>query len=157
MQLFLDLQTATESAALPRKSRLELWVKTTLIIAAEHSHQPLKKAYELTIRVVDKAEVQQLNLSYRHQEKPTNVLSFPFEAPPQVSLPLLGDLVICQAVVEEEALQQQISPESHWAHMVVHGTLHLLDYDHLDDQQAEEMESLEIKVLQQLGYSNPYE
>lgn len=157
MQLFLDFQTATESAGLPRKSLLELWVKTTLALAAENSAQPLKNEYELTIRVVDKAEIQQLNLSYRQQDKPTNVLSFPFEAPPQVVLPLLGDLLICQAVVVDEAVQQQISLESHWAHMVVHGTLHLLDYDHLDDQQAEEMELLEIKVLQQLGYANPYE
>lgn len=156
MQLMLDLQQANESASVPPHSLFELWLKTTLEVAAEQSADGLKDEVELTIRIVDKPEIQHLNQFYRHQNRPTNVLSFPFEALPQVPLPLLGDLVICQPVVKEEAVQQNKSIQAHWAHMVVHGTLHLLGYDHLDDEQAEIMESLEITVLQQLGYLNPY-
>ena len=157
MKLLLDFQLAIEADALPRLGLLELWIKTTLEAVAEQSGQTLNDTYELTLRAVDKPEIQQLNLNYRHQDKPTNVLSFPFEAPPQVPLPLLGDLIVCHPVVVEEALQQHKPLEAHWAHMVVHGTLHLLGYDHIDDRQAEKMEAREIKTLQQLGYANPYE
>jgi probable rRNA maturation factor len=156
MQLILDLQPVIKSVTIPQPSLIELWVKTTLEVEAEQSVHTLKDEYELTIRIVDKPECQQLNQIYRFKNQPTNVLSFPFEAPPQVVLPLLGDLVICHPVVLEQAAQQQKSLEAHWAHMVVHGSLHLLGYDHLDDEQAEKMESLEVSVLQQLGFSNPY-
>jgi len=84
------------------------------------------------------------------------VLSFPFEAPPGIELPLLGDLIICRQVVEQEAAEQGKNPEAHWAHMVVHGTLHLLGYDHIEDEEAEEMEALETEIMLALGYPDPY-
>ena len=110
----------------------------------------------MTIRLVDSEESHQLNLEYRGKDKPTNVLSFPFEAPPSVELDLLGDLVICKQVVESESNQQDKPLVAHWAHMVVHGSLHLLGYDHIEDDEAEEMEALESQIMQQLGFDDPY-
>lgn len=110
----------------------------------------------MTIRLVDEAESHELNLTYRGKDKPTNVLSFPFEAPPGIEMPLLGDLIICRQVVEQEAKEQQKPLEAHWAHMVVHGSLHLLGYDHIEDDEAEEMESLETEIMLALGYEDPY-
>jgi probable rRNA maturation factor len=111
---------------------------------------------ELTLRITDSAEVQQLNKTYRDKDQSTNVLSFPADLPPELNIPLLGDIIISAEVVEQEALEQGKSSEAHWAHMVIHGTLHLLGYDHIDDNDAEEMESLETQLLSQLGYANPY-
>ena len=117
---------------------------------------------DIGIRLVDNSESQSLNLHYRHKDKPTNVLSFPSELPEEI-LPMLdqvplGDLVICIPVVLKEATEQHKTPEAHFAHMVVHGTLHLMGYDHeLGAEEAAEMEELEIQVLQQLGFGNPYE
>ncbi|BEU02579.1 endoribonuclease YbeY [Agarivorans sp. OAG1] len=145
----VDLQIATgDEENLPSISAFEAWLHATLV---EQDHDS-----EITVRIVDEAESQALNSQYRHKDKPTNVLSFPFEAPPGVSLPLLGDLVICRQVVEREAEEQGKPVFDHWAHMVVHGSLHLLGYDHIEDQEAEEMEALEIAVLTKLGISNPY-
>ncbi|OZB41718.1 MAG: rRNA maturation RNase YbeY, partial [Alishewanella sp. 34-51-39] len=101
-------------------------------------------------------ESQQLNLQYRGKDKATNVLSFPFQCPPGIELPLLGDLVICAGVVRAEAAEQNKPLAAHWAHMVVHGCLHLLGFDHINDADAEQMEAEEIQILQQLGISNPY-
>jgi probable rRNA maturation factor len=112
---------------------------------------------QLTIRITDEAEIQELNRTYRHKDKPTNVLSFPFEAPPGVEIPLLGDIIICAAVVAREAGEQGKPLQAHWAHMVIHGTLHLLGYDHIDETEAEQMEGLEITLLAGLGYANPYQ
>ncbi|MGS6552627.1 rRNA maturation RNase YbeY [Escherichia coli] len=111
---------------------------------------------EVTIRVVDTAESHSLNLTYRGKDKPTNVLSFPFEVPPGMEMSLLGDLVICRQVVEKEAQEQGKPLEAHWAHMVVHGSLHLLGYDHIEDDEAEEMEALETEIMLALGYEDPY-
>lgn len=111
---------------------------------------------EVTIRIVDEAESQQLNHTYRGKDKPTNVLSFPFEAPAGIELPLLGDLIICRQVVEREAQEQEKPLLAHWAHMVVHGSLHLLGYDHIEDAEAEEMESIETEIMLALGYDDPY-
>lgn len=111
---------------------------------------------EVTVRIVDEAESNELNLTYRGKDKPTNVLSFPFEAPPGLELPLLGDLVICRQVVEHEAAEQGKPLMAHWAHMVVHGSLHLLGYDHIEDDEAEEMEALERDIMQELGFADPY-
>lgn len=105
---------------------------------------------------MDEAESRDLNNTYRGKDKPTNVLSFPFEAPPEVELPLLGDLIICRQVVEREAAEQEKTVEEHWAHMVVHGSLHLLGYDHIEDSEAEEMEALETEIMQSMGYADPY-
>lgn len=115
-----------------------------------------KNDAELTIRIVDEAESAELNETYRHKSGPTNVLSFPFECPPEVEMNLLGDLVICAPVVQREAREQGKQEQAHWAHMVVHGTLHLLGYDHLQQDEAEAMESREISIMDVLGFTNPY-
>lgn len=119
------------------------------------------QACDISIRLVDETESQALNAHYRKKIKPTNVLSFPSELPEEI-LPMLdqvplGDLVICIPVVLQEAAEQQKTPDAHFAHMVVHGTLHLMGYDHeTSEQDAEDMEAIEINVLQQLGFTNPY-
>ena len=145
----LELQIAVEGFELPSTQEMELWVKTALRDSMEQA--------ELTIRIVDVAESQMLNSTYRGKDKPTNVLSFPFEAPPGIELPLLGDLVVCAAVVKQEAIDQNKPLDAHWAHMVVHGCLHLLGYDHIEDIEAEEMESIETQLIESLGYNNPYQ
>ena len=105
---------------------------------------------------MDEGESQSLNHSYRDKDKPTNVLSFPYEQAPGMYVPLLGDLVICAPVVIQEALEQEKPVEAHWAHMVLHGVLHLLGYDHIETDEAEQMEKLEVTLLGKLGYANPY-
>lgn len=149
MSLELDLQIALEMPGLPTETDLHRWAEAALA-GAEYS-----KNAELTIRIVNEAESSALNESYRHKQGPTNVLSFPFEAPPAVESPLLGDIVICAPVVLREAISQGKTPEAHWAHLVAHGVLHLLGYDH-NEEQAVIMESLEIRILAGLGYPDPY-
>lgn len=102
-------------------------------------------------------EIQQLNKQYRDKDKTTNVLSFAMASPEEIDICLLGDIVLCAAVIRQEAVQQSKTSSAHWAHMVVHGMLHLQGYDHIDDSEAEAMESLEIKILKQLGFDSPYE
>ncbi|GGI83597.1 endoribonuclease YbeY [Shewanella hanedai] len=148
LKLELDLQIATDNNRLPTQDNFELWVRTAL-------GNTMTEA-ELTIRIVDDVESQNLNSTYRGKDKPTNVLSFPFEAPPEIEIPLLGDLIICASVVEQEAIQQNKPSQAHWAHMVVHGCLHLLGYDHINDAEAEEMESIETQLIEKLGFNNPY-
>ena len=149
MTILLDLQIAVENEQdLPTCEDISLWLNSTLA-----KFQPQA---EVTVRVVDEPESQELNHDYRGKDKPTNVLSFPFEAPPGIDIDLLGDLVICKQVVEREAIEQNKPLISHWAHMVVHGCLHLLGYDHIEDQEAEEMESLETEIMKSMGYSDPY-
>ncbi len=146
----VDLQIASEVQNIPCLTQFQHWVDTVL----NHvSHN----AFELTIRLVDSQESQQLNYQYRQQDKPTNVLSFPFEIPDGIELNLLGDLVICTQVVAQEAKVQNKALFDHWAHMVIHGCLHLLGYDHINDNDAVEMEALEIKILAELAINNPYE
>lgn len=111
---------------------------------------------EICIKIVDEAESQNLNHTYRGKAKPTNVLSFPSEIPDFVKSTHLGDLAICSAVVISEAAEQNKLTEHHWAHMSIHGALHLLGYDHIEDTDAEEMEALEIELLQGLGIVDPY-
>lgn len=149
MNTSLDIQIACNNDYLPDAADIQRWVDTAL----EHTKQHL----ELTIRIVNDEESQQLNCTYRQKNKPTNVLSFPFEIPEGIEMNLLGDLVICATVVEQEAKQQNKPLLHHWAHMVIHGCLHLLGYDHINDTDAQEMETLEISLLAQLGIANPYE
>jgi len=147
--VILDLQLAcADENGLPAEAAFQRWLEAAVT--------PFQPESEVTIRLVDEAESHELNLTYRGKDKPTNVLSFPFEAPPGIELPLLGDLIICRQVVEQEAAEQGKSPEAHWAHMVVHGTLHLLGYDHIEDAEAEEMEALETEIMLALGYPDPY-
>ncbi|MGL9735731.1 MAG: rRNA maturation RNase YbeY [Symbiopectobacterium sp.] len=148
-QVILDLQIASDNTAgLPSEQDFQRWLEAVL-----PQFQP---EAEVTIRIVDEAESHELNHTYRGKDKPTNVLSFPFEAPPEVELSLLGDLIICRPVVEQESIEQQITADTHWAHMVIHGCLHLLGYDHVEDDEAEEMEALETEIMQQMGYADPY-
>ena len=147
--IFVDLQIATENIeGLPTEEQIVQWVTAAV--------QPEGDEVEMTVRIVDEVESHELNLTYRGKDRPTNVLSFPFECPDEVELPLLGDLVICRQVVEREAAEQEKPLMAHWAHMVVHGSLHLLGYDHIEDDEAEEMESLETQIMQGLGLDDPY-
>ena len=111
---------------------------------------------EVSVRLVDIEEMTDLNQTWRSKTGPTNVLSFPSDLPPELQLPLLGDIVICAPVVVREAGEQDKSVESHWAHMVVHGVLHLCGYDHIAEQEAREMEALETRILTGLGFPAPY-
>ena len=150
----IDLQIASEnSEGLPTLEQFTYWVETALAFEAQTEDFT---ETEMTIRIVDEEESQTLNREYRGKDYPTNVLSFPFEVPEGIELPLLGDLVICRQVMECEAKEQQISLASHWAHLAVQGTLHLLGYDHIEEAEAEEMEGLETKIMQKLGFEDPY-
>lgn len=146
----IDVQIATDQDDLPDAELLGLWVDTVL------AHHPQESRQEITVRFVSSEESHQLNHTYRDRASSTNVLSFPFEAPPQVTLPLLGDLVICPEVVIQEAQAQGKPLRHHYAHMVIHGVLHLLGYDHLDDDEAELMESIERELLAELDVADPY-
>ena len=150
MNLTLDLQIASESSeGLPSEADFRKW--------AEAAVEDFRDDAEVTIRIVDEAESHELDLNYRHVDRPTNVLSFPFECPPEVKLNLLGDLVICREVVEREAKEQNKTLAEHYAHMTVHGCLHLLGSDHITDEEAEEMEGIETRILtEKLGFADPY-
>ncbi|WP_313085957.1 rRNA maturation RNase YbeY [Pseudomonas sp.] len=149
----LDLQRAAQGQT-PDEAAFRQWCALALRQRSADS--------ELTIRLVDEPEARALNRDYRGKDYPTNVLSFPADLPegpdgePLLDIPLLGDLVICVAVVEREAAEQHKALEAHWAHLVIHGCLHLLGYDHLEDEEAEEMESLERQLLAELGHPDPY-
>nr|BBJ04717.1 endoribonuclease YbeY [Marinobacter nauticus] len=147
-KLTVDFQIAYESTGVPDETQFQVWAEKAWL-----GEDPS----EVTIRIVGNDESQDLNHQYRGKDKPTNVLSFPFEAPPGITVPLAGDLVICAPVVEKEAQEQHKEPVAHWAHMVVHGMLHLQGYDHIEDNEAEAMEALEVRLLAQLGFANPYE
>jgi len=150
MSQTIDLQNACDLKKLPSLELFQQWVDAALAEVTD-------KEFELTIRLVNVDESQQLNKQYRKIDKPTNVLSFPFDVPTGIELNLLGDLVICAQVVEQEAKAQNKTPFNHWTHMVIHGCLHLLGYDHINDTDAIEMESLEVKILTKLSIVNPYE
>ena len=150
MTAVIDYQLATQATQVPETAQLERWVTAVL------KQHPQESRHEVTIRIVDADESQALNADYRGKDKPTNVLSFPFEAPPGIELPLLGDLIICQNVVAQEAQQQQKPLMQHYAHMVIHGTLHLLGYDHIEDDEAEAMEQLERLLLAKFDIPDPY-
>jgi len=146
--LTLEMQRAYDADDLPSDEEFTHWVKSALPTGDE----PL----EVVIRLVDEAESRQLNHDYRGKDQPTNVLSFPFEAPPEVPLPLLGDLAICAPVVVREAAEQGKAVKAHFAHMVIHGVLHLLGYDHQTDVEAQRMEQRERELLHQLNFPDPY-
>jgi len=149
MSIILDLQLASENLQdLPDEASIITWLECIV--------KRFQDDAEVTVRIVDEAESQQLNSDYRGKDKPTNVLSFPFEVPEGIELDLLGDLLICKQVVEQEALAQQKPLNSHWAHMVIHGTLHLLGYDHIIDDEADVMESLETEIMLELQFEDPY-
>ena len=147
--VYVDLINNSKSNQLPTLEELTQWAT----VAVDQCRQEA----EISLLIVDEAEGAELNQQWRNKSGPTNVLSFPSDLPAELELPLLGDLVICAPVVAREALEQKKSLNSHWAHMMVHGTLHLLGFDHIADDQAEEMESLETNILARLGYPDPYQ
>ena len=151
MKLELDVQLAVVTAGVPDAADLRRWVETALRAGGHEA------ATELTLRVVDEAEMTVLNQRYRGKQGATNVLSFPFEGAAGVETGLLGDIVICAPVVAREACEQHKALDAHWVHMVVHGVLHLLGHDHHHEAEAGKMEELETDILAQLGYPNPYE
>jgi probable rRNA maturation factor len=159
MPVELYLENVSSVETVPSQADFERWLEPAL---QDHPDAILN------IRIVDADESAELNWQYRRKQGPTNVLSFPaampdegpdawpVDLPEEVDLPLLGDLAICAPLVESEAAAQHKSAEAHWAHLVIHGTLHLFGYDHQEDAEAEVMEGLEIELLATLGYANPY-
>ena len=155
MTALIDLQLAYEgdpaiAADIPPATALQQWADMVFVMLDLFDQ-------EMTLRFVGIDESQALNSQFRGKDKPTNVLSFPFESPPGMEMPLLGDLVICAPVISQEAQEQGKLVSHHYAHMIVHGILHLLGYDHVDDTQAEEMEALEIRILAELDIDDPYQ
>ena len=151
MTVIVDLQNACEGET-PQLKQFQLWVEATL-----EKEPSVVDDCELSIRLVDETECAELNASYRSKTGPTNVLPFPFDSPIAMEPMLLGDLVICAGVVEREAKEQNKASQDHWAHIVVHGCLHLLGYDHIKDDEAEIMETLEVTILKSLLISDPYQ
>lgn len=148
MALGIDIQVTGSRTGLPSVAKFRHWARGALV--------GRRRDAELTIRIVEAAESQALNRRYRRRDRPTNVLSFPAELPEELGLPLLGDVVICREVVEAEAAEQGKPVDAHWAHMVVHGVLHLLGYDHESGDDALKMEALETGIMAELGWSDPY-
>ncbi len=140
----------------PGTKQIQQWASA----AIDADGQKEIESAQITVRIVEEKEICQLNENFRNKAGVTNVLSFPFEPPPGIpvdeTLNSLGDLVVCAAVVNKEANDQGKENIAHWAHMVVHGTLHLLGYDHQNDEEAFEMESLEIKIMSRLDFPDPY-
>lgn len=148
MAIILDIQSASSSEDTPDEQSMKRWVSAAIVSNTGDT--------ELSIRIVDERESQELNQTYRGSSGPTNVLSFPFDAEIPEPLPLIGDVVICAPVVAREAEQQNKELKAHWAHMIVHGVLHLQGYDHQNDTEAVIMETLETEIMQKLGFPPPY-
>lgn len=158
MTVIADLINDSGEADIPEPACFQHWTKTTLLAISESGSAG--KPVSLSIRIVDREESAALNKCYRNKDHATNVLSFACELPDMMLAQLderpLGDLVVCAAVVMQEAQDQNKPVVAHWAHMVVHGILHLNGYDHIDGRDAEQMEAKETQILAQLGFSNPY-
>ncbi len=151
----VDVQIACDNEGLPESDEIESWVRHAISAAA----YDVTCEVEVSVRIVDSEEIQALNREFRQQDKPTNVLSFPagaIEGLPADVPKALGDIVICAQVVSDEATEQGKAGSAHWAHMVVHGTLHLLGFDHADENEAIEMEGHESRILTTLGIADPY-
>lgn len=147
-EVLLDLQRAIEVEGLPSAAQMQTWIAASLL---DDTPQ-----LEITVRVVGQEESASLNQDYRQKAGPTNVLSFAMQSPDFAAWPSLGDLVICAPLVAQEAQQQNKSLSAHWAHLLVHGLLHLQGLDHLEAEEAERMEAQEIRILDELGFGNPY-
>jgi probable rRNA maturation factor len=144
----VDIQYQSEQPGLPNPEKIQSWVDAAL--------SDFGRDTEVVVRIVDEIESAQLNKQYRHKEGPTNVLSFPSDLPENSGLNLIGDLVICAPIVQRESWEQRKPVEHHWAHMIVHGVLHLVGFDHIKTQDAETMENKEIQILKQLNICDPY-
>lgn len=144
-QVIIDLQLACKNLhGLPNRKMFWLWVSTIFSV--------YKKKIELTVRIVDTEEMRYLNWCYLKKNYPTNVLSFPFTPPSEIESPLLGDIVLCRQVIDYESKQRNIFNRSHWAHMTIHGSLHLLGYNHILDKEAILMQRMETNILHKCGY-----
>ncbi|VFM97601.1 MAG: probable rRNA maturation factor [Candidatus Kentron sp. G] len=165
----MELQYASTETGLPTYEDIYAWIDTTFnVLNRQGPRIPPRETgphpgpnhrdsdIELTVRIVDEEEIVHLNGRYRGREGPTNVLSFPYRISDLPGVNLLGDIVVCASVVKREAGVQHKELHGHWAHMIVHGTLHLLGFDHLSEAQGAQMESLETVVLAHLGFSDPY-
>jgi probable rRNA maturation factor len=141
---------ALPRAGVPSSTSFRRWVAAALAGARR------KRATELSVRIVDEIEGRALNLDYRGRDYATNVLSFPVDLPQGIALPLIGDIVLCAPVVTREAREQGKAQRDHYAHLTVHGVLHLLGFDHESDSGAMCMETLEVRILSGLGIGNPY-
>ena len=150
MSLTVDIQCASVEPV-PAEEQLRSWINAALNAGPSAEHN------EVSVRLVDTKEMRTLNANFRDKNSPTNVLSFPTCLPEDVESPLLGDIVVCAPVVREEAQQQGKSLNAHWAHMMIHGTLHLLGYDHIEASEAKDMEALESAIMQELNYDCPYQ
>lgn len=148
-QITVDIQHATAFMPLPTDADITRW--------GQHAVNALHRDVEITVRLVDEPEIQRLNATYRGKDKPTNVLSFPVDLPPGIQDDLLGDIVICPAIVMAEARAQHKSYDSHFAHMIIHGCLHLMGFDHITPEQADIMEPKEIELMAALQFPNPYQ
>ncbi|KTD00755.1 rRNA maturation RNase YbeY [Fluoribacter gormanii] len=151
MSYYIDIQNATNESLPVREDEI--------IRLASLALRDYQQEAELTVRLVTPEEMIHLNHTYRKQNKTTNVLAFPSELPPEIQLecPLLGDVIICPQVLLEESKQLKKTLESHWALILIHGILHLLGYDHIKDDEAAIMQAIEIKLLAELGFPNPYD
>lgn len=143
-----DVESEVVPVHIPDSKDIELWAQSACLGDDD---------FVASMQVVSRNEMQTLNRTYRDQDKPTNVLSFPMDLPGELDIPLLGDLALCADVINAEADQQNKHADAHWAHMIVHGMLHLQGYDHVDDEEAELMEATEVSILNTLGFNNPYD
>lgn len=150
MSYYIDLQHACDEPIPVSDKLLINWAKLAL---QEH-----RESGELTLRLVNTEEITHLNHTYRHQTKATNVLAFPSTLPDNIELdyPLLGDVIVCPAILHKESLESNKPLQDHWAHIIIHGVLHLLGFDHIKTSEAKIMQALEIKLLAKLGITNPY-
>lgn len=147
----VKLQYAVAKDGIPASKLISQWVKSAI------NYLKINLTAEITVRIVGKKEITDLNYRYRNQAKPTNVLSFSYPPPHGTDLPLCGDIVICASVVFTEAINQSKEVNAHWAHLIIHGTLHIFGFDHEDSDQANHMENIETQILAQLGYPDPYQ
>ena len=159
MNISVDLQIACQVESTPQESEVHSWLEQ----AYQAGNPDIARHCDVSVRIVDESESRQLNNQYRQQDKATNVLAFPAVSPDDIgALPeqagrLLGDLVICGPLVEQEAEDQGKSPAGHWGHLLIHGMLHLLGYDHETSSQAAEMETMERNILAERGFEDPYQ
>jgi len=153
-QLDVHLDADHNGEDIPQQEQFLLWVNTTI----NHISNSLPESIqEVCIRIIDSKQSAHLNQTFRNKQGPTNILSFHYEPVPGMPTESLGDLAICHEIVAAEAEQQHKQLQAHWAHLTIHGILHLLDYNHIKDEDAEQMEQLEIEILKTLNYPNPYE
>ena len=146
----VEVQLAYDDALVPDDPRITAWVDCALTAVQ-------KRADSITVRVVTRDEMQNLNVRFRGQNSVTNVLSFPSDDIGSQSTGVSGDIAVCSVIVQTEAQEQNKAPDAHWAHMIIHGVLHLCGYDHTTDVVATEMESLEVLILRLLGFPDPYQ